>query len=191
MAHNMIAQNWVGTGRFSKLACSLLAFGMLSACAASSGGSPKPMNVSTTARPAAAQAAPTQITPLGQRILARVNEARGSTLSLSADLQKAAAGHAADMAAREFFSHINPEGQSPRERMLAIDPNFKSKMSENIATATFLPGTTMRDKADKFAHNWMNSPTHRRNIRNKRYTKTGLGVAQRGDETYVVQLFSE
>lgn len=193
MAHGIILEKPAGGRRLVKLACSLLALGMLSACAASSssGGGSKPINVSTSTRPAAALSAPSQITPLGQKILKRINKTRGATLSLSADLQKTAAGHAADMAARKYFSHVNPEGQAPRERLLAIDPSFKGAVSENIAASTFLPGTTMRDKADKFVHNWMNSPTHRRNIRNKRYTKTGLGVARRGDEIYVVQLFSE
>ncbi len=191
MTFDVKTKNRFEKRRFIGLAGSLLAMAVLSGCAATSGGSSKPINVSTSARPAAAQSAPTQITPLGQKILERINKARGAPLSLSADLQKAAAGHAADMAAREYFSHVNPEGQAPRERLLAIDSSFNRGVSENIATSTFLPGTSTRTKADKFVHNWMNSPTHRRNIRNKRYSKTGLGVARRGDEIFVVQLFSE
>lgn len=193
MAHGMMAKNRFKKRHIIGLAGSLLALSMLSGCAASSGSrnNSKPIDVSTSARPTAAQSAPSQISPLGQKILKRINKARGSPLSLSANLQKAAAGHAADMAARKYFSHVNPEGQAPRERLLAIDGSFRSIVSENIATSTFLPGTSMRDKADKFVHNWMNSPTHRRNIRNKRYSKTGLGVARRGNEIYVVQLFSE
>lgn len=176
--------------RFIELAFVLLTVGLLSACATPSGSS-KPLRVSTSARPAAALSAPSQITPLAQKILKRINKARGSSLSVSAILQKAAAGHAADMAARNYFSHINPEGQAPRERLLALDGSFRSVVAENIATSTFLPGTTMREKADKFVHVWMNSPHHRRNIRNTRFTKTGLGIAQRGDEIYAVHLFSE
>lgn len=193
MGKKLMRKNQHGQHRLARLTFCFLAAGLLSACATSggSGDSSKPLTVSTSARPAAAMAAPSQISPLGQKILKRINKERGSTLSLSANLQKAAAGHAADMAARNYFSHVNPEGQAPRERLLALDDSFRSVMAENIATSTFLPGTSMRDKADKFVHVWMNSPSHRRNIRNKRFTKTGLGIAQRGGEIYAVQLFSE
>ena len=139
----------------------------------------------------AAQQASDQISPLGQKIVALLNEERLSSLTIDPLLQKAAQGHADDMAARGFFSHINPEGQAPRERVIAVDDSFRKVVAENIARATFNASRTEDQKAEKFAEIWMNSPNHRRNILYSDFARTGLGIAKAGNEIFAVQVFSD
>ncbi len=58
--------------------------------------------------------------------------AAAGVLATDATLQRAAAVHATDMALRGYFGHHNPEGQGPRERVLAVDKNFSARISENV-----------------------------------------------------------
>ena len=79
--------------------------------------------------------------------------------------------HSKDMALRSFFSHINPDGLDPFERMKEYDINF-SKAAENIAAGQSSP---------IFAHEaWMNSEGHRKNILGD-YDKLGVGTYFGGD----------
>ncbi|MCE5286710.1 MAG: CAP domain-containing protein [Pelosinus sp.] len=86
-----------------------------------------------------------------------------------------------DMINRHYFSHYNPEGQSPFDRMRTAGISY-SYAGENLAINT---------SVDTAEQAFMNSPGHRANILNANYTEVGLGVRydSRG-EAYVVQEFS-
>lgn len=73
-------------------------------------------------------------------------------------LDRAAQGHAEDMAERGFFSHDTPEGRTPWDRIAAalLGATPFSVMGENIAMG-------FRD-VDATCVGWMNSPGHRANI---------------------------
>lgn len=88
------------------------------------------------------------------------------TLAWDAGAAGVAAAHSADMVAREFFSHINPDGQDPFDRLRAAGLSF-SAAAENIAFGA----ATGRQLFDQ----WHGSPGHRANMLDCRYTRHGLG----------------
>ncbi|WP_226678672.1 CAP domain-containing protein [Mesobacillus jeotgali] len=76
--------------------------------------------------------------------------------------------HSADMAENSYFSHTNPEGQSPFDRMAEDDIAF-SVAGENLAYGQF---------SSIFAHEGlMNSLGHRENILKSDFKLLGVGVA--------------
>jgi len=74
--------------------------------------------------------------------------------------------HSADMDSRNFFSHINPDGKSPFERLRESNVAF-SAAAENIA---FGPKTG-REVYDT----WIDSPGHRKNMLDCSFTRHGVG----------------
>lgn len=88
--------------------------------------------------------------------------------------------HSADMMKRGFFSHDNPDGQSPFDRMKQDSITYKTA-GENIAA-----GQT----SAIFAHeNWMNSSGHRKNILSD-FELLGVGVSFGGPyQVYYTQNF--
>jgi uncharacterized protein YkwD len=74
--------------------------------------------------------------------------------------------HSRDMVKRTFFSHRNPDGADPFDRLEEADLHF-SAAAENIA---FGP------KTGKEAYEiWLGSPGHRKNMLNCRYLRHGVG----------------
>lgn len=92
-----------------------------------------------------------------------------------ARLSRAARAHAADMAAKGYFSHTGANGSRFFER--AADAGYSCAASENIAQGQRTDGGVMAS--------WMASPGHRRNILAADVTEFGIG---RVDNTWV-QMF--
>ncbi len=113
-------------------------------------------------------------------------EAKIPLLEISPKLQKAAQLKANDMAKRGYFSHYTPEGNPPWYWLDQVEYDYRSA-GENLAV-NFTESADV-DKA------WMNSPKHRENILNKKYTEVGIATAKgfyKGEEaTYVVQFFGK
>lgn len=111
-----------------------------------------------------------------ERVLELVNEERAKEgvkpLALDNNLCAVAAMHSEDMVARNFFSHENPDGASPFDRMKAYGIRFMAA-AENIAAGQTTPEQVM--------DSWMNSSGHRKNILNNAYGKIGIGIAMGGD----------
>jgi uncharacterized protein YkwD len=101
-------------------------------------------------------------------------------LKINLKLSKLAADYAADMNNRKFFSHVDPEGKDPFDRMAAIGIDFPNE-GENIALGPDV------ETAQKML---MDSPLHRENLLNPKFTEIGIGVrlASRGG-VYLVQDF--
>lgn len=102
-------------------------------------------------------------------------------------LAKIARAHAQDMAKRNFFNHVNPEGKDPQDRANAAQ--YGGGVMENIAFTTLQgPGLRPTDIADS---SLMNSPPHRATILNTNVSYVGIGIAydDRGG-IKVCQLFS-
>lgn len=103
-------------------------------------------------------------------MLALVNQERAkvgcSPVTASASLASLAQDFSDDMAARGFFSHTDPDGQTPWDR--ATKAGVTGLGGENIA----------RGQADAQAvmASWMNSEGHRANILNCDYKTLGVGV---------------
>ncbi len=101
------------------------------------------------------------------------------------NLTKLSRSYSKQMAKESFFSHYDREGNSVVER--AEDSNIKgwSKIGENLF---YCEGY---DDFNALAvRGWMNSPEHRRNILDRQFTSTGIGIAQSRDgRIYITQVF--
>jgi uncharacterized protein YkwD len=89
-------------------------------------------------------------------------------LSVDSRLDAAAQRHADDMLAGSYFAHRDPDGKTVRER--ARDAGFDwSAIGENIAEG--------QQSVKEVVESWMRSAGHRENILDRRYTRTGVGLA--------------
>lgn len=93
-----------------------------------------------------------------------------SPLVVDSRLTDVARSHSRDMFARGYFSHINPDGQNPFDRMKAAGISFIAA-GENIAYA---PTTNLADIG------LINSPEHRANILSPDYGHVGIGIIDGG-----------
>ncbi|WP_093687106.1 CAP domain-containing protein [Sporolituus thermophilus] len=101
-------------------------------------------------------------------------------LKVNPQLTDLARRYAQDMINRGYFSHYNPEGQSPFDRMRAAGISYRTA-GENIAINRNVASAEQA---------FMNSPGHRANILNPNYTEVGIGVRHAADgSVYVVQEF--
>ncbi|MEU6939861.1 CAP domain-containing protein [Streptomyces rubiginosohelvolus] len=116
-------------------------------------------------------------------VLVLVNQERAkvgcSPLSTSAPLTSLAQNFSEDMAARGFFDHTDPDGDTPWDR--AAQAGVQGLAAENIA----------RGQADAQAvmEGWMNSEGHRANILNCDYKTIGIGVHEGSGGPWWVQNF--
>lgn len=92
-------------------------------------------------------------------------------LTVDARLAAAARAHSADMVARGFFAHEDPEGRGPADRVRAAGYSY-SVVAENIAAG--------QRSAAEVVESWMNSPGHRKNILRREVTQIGVGTATGG-----------
>ena len=162
---------------------------------ANTGTSPAPAQISLsrlkptpvvvrTSIPKPSQQPTSQIKSAEQRAFDLLNADRRAnglpSLKLNGSLVVLAENYGKDMIKRNYFSHYNPEGQSPFDRMRKHGINYRYA-GENLAINRTV------DAAEKAL---MNSPGHRANILNPNYTEVGVGVSYdtRGS-VYVVQEF--
>lgn len=92
-----------------------------------------------------------------------------SALSSGATLQEIAQAHADNMAAKQFFSHTDPNGVTFEQRIQAS--GYKgTAFAENL-------GLTSTQAVDIVA-SWMGSDAHRLNMLNSSYSAVGIGIAR-------------
>lgn len=91
-------------------------------------------------------------------------------LAVSPPLTALGRTYAKDMFARGYFSHYNPEGQSPFDRMRKAGIGFVAA-GENLALA---PNVHLAHQG------LMNSPGHRANILSKDFGHVGIGAVDGG-----------
>jgi serralysin len=117
-------------------------------------------------------------------------------LAVTRSLSLAAREHSEDMDNRDFFSHTNPDGQSPGAR--AIEEGHGSGfVGENIgwigSTSTSFDGQT---RAEAHHHNLWDSDGHQRNLMDARWSEIGVGY-DRGSyqgyngSTFVTEMFGD
>lgn len=121
---------------------------------------------------------------LEARALALLNADRAAhglpPLRENPQLSSLAREYGKDMITRSFFSHYNPEGLSPFDRMDKQGINY-NYAGENLA---------INVSVEEAEVSLMNSDSHRKNILNTHFSEIGIGVCV--DETgavYVVQEF--
>jgi len=111
---------------------------------------------------------------LEAKMLALVNEERAKVglkpLNPDPEIQVVARKHSADMFARGYFSHINPDGEDPFDRIRKGGVQFRAA-GENLALAQTLT----------IAHTGlMNSPGHRANILQPAFGRLGIAILDGG-----------
>jgi uncharacterized protein YkwD len=135
-----------------------------------------------------------------------------SSLSYDPFLADIARGHSWDMASRNFFEHVNPDGKSPRDRGdVAGYPCIRhmgvytySGIAENLyqgnrygsyyatpdGVITSYNWNTPDQIAESAVTGWMNSPGHRENILTPHYSYEGIGIAfSADDKIYITENF--
>jgi hypothetical protein len=122
-----------------------------------------------------------------QSLLDQTNSRRANAgqaaLSIDPQLNAAAQAKADDMARRDYWSHISPDGR-PAWSFIAASGYQYQAAGENLAYGFNNAGDTVTA--------WMNSPSHRANLLSGAYRHVGFGVAQspnytgHGPETIIV-----
>ncbi|MEO0406876.1 MAG: CAP domain-containing protein [Cyanobacteria bacterium P01_A01_bin.135] len=136
---------------------------------------------------------PQPLSPLLQGVLALTNNARRqlnlAPLRANTTLSQVAQQHSQNMATGDFFSHEDPSGRRPHERIAAANYGFRST-AENIAAGF--------STAERVFQAWMDSPSHRVNILNPNLQEIGLGYAYLANDTgsinynhYWTQVFAQ
>ena len=127
-----------------------------------------------------------------------------SLLQANPVLTRIASDRSADMIARDYFSHYDPQtGQEPLLRYLQANTYPYQYAGENIAEIkngsgwvppwlTVAQRYNATDLATEFVTDWLNSPEHRANIFNIHYRRTGVALAVTADGRRIVatQVFS-
>jgi uncharacterized protein YkwD len=117
-------------------------------------------------------AAPTQRADRRWRreILERVNRFRAqyrlAPLSLNERLNRAAQSHADDMAARDYFAHASPDGETVGERAARAGYKWRAIL-ENLAAGQDSPRETVEG--------WIRSPGHRKAMLDPTVKDAGVG----------------
>jgi uncharacterized protein YkwD len=141
------------------------------------------------------------ISELEQEVHNLINSERTNNglrpLSWDDNIVTIAREHSKDMVDRNFFAHVNPNGEDPTERakrhgyscVKDYGSYYTYGLAENIAETPIYSdvigcgSTTSLDSLAKcIVDGWMGSPGHRENILTSTYTKTGIGIAYSDDD---------
>ena len=119
------------------------------------------------------------------KILQLMNEKRTEAglqpLTIDNTLVQVARYKSDDMVQNNFFNHINPDGTKWTNWLHTIGYDYTSA-GENIACNN-------TDPIELF-NQWWNSPGHRANMMNEKYTKVGIGVINGNSKYMGTQEFS-
>jgi uncharacterized protein YkwD len=178
----------------TRLAPALL-LGLLAACGGGGGGdaaattsAASPADnpaVQAAAVPAMAASASCGIADFAAVALQRINQRRAAGATCGSQgsfapapalrwntlLAQAAAGHSADMAAQDYFSHTSLDGRSPSQRVDATGYTW-SAIGENIAAGY--------SGIDAVVEGWMGSDGHCANLMNPNFDEVGMACATGG-----------
>jgi uncharacterized protein YkwD len=125
----------------------------------------------------------------------RVRQNRGlDPLSFDAELVTIARYHSRDMATREYFAHVGPNGETMQDRYalfrydcrVPIGGNRYATGGENVLYTYYRTGIsgpegpvtyeTPKDLAEGMVSQWMHSPEHRENLLRSAWRREGIGV---------------
>jgi len=120
---------------------------------------------------------------MGNELLALINNARQGAgiapAALNGQLSTVSRTRSNDMAGRNYFSHVSPEGTDFMHALKSANMPFKLA-GEIIAKNNYSADKTVRTAYDAY----MNSPAHRAIIMDGRYNTVGVGVAKDGKGYY-------
>ena len=117
-----------------------------------------------------------------EQVVSLVNKERAkeglAPLTIDWELARVAKYKSQDMHDKNYFSHTSPTYGSPFDMMKKFGISYKSA-GENIAKG--------QTTAEQVMQGWMNSPGHRANIMDAKYTHIGVGYVKEGN--YWTQMF--
>lgn len=118
------------------------------------------------------------------KIISETNLQRGgnglSALSENTKLDKAALAKANDMFLNQYFEHISPSGVGPAKLVQSFGYEYIIT-GENLILGNFAD-------EKELVQSWMDSPGHRANILNSRYTEIGVAIIKgiyKGDTVWI------
>ncbi len=137
------------------------------------------------------------LTELEERIFEETNAERQQrgirVLRPEEILRLIAREHSADMLTRNFFAHINPDGQTVGDRIAYGHRRLIGASGENIWRGTGVrtdSAAQMQTAARMIMDDWMNSPGHRENILRPEFSDLGVGISLDSDVVLVTQNFA-
>ncbi len=104
-------------------------------------------------------------------------------------LVETARAHSDDMLKRDYFSHVNPDGKTPQQRIAPAFSRTMARAGENIWGGHGYDYSDNKLMARVIMDSWMSSPGHRANLLNPDYTHLGVGVSVLGKEVRATQNF--
>jgi len=113
-------------------------------------------------------------------------------LALDSELVGVARKKSTDMAVRNYFAHQSPDGQTAATIIMDNDADFHGLLGENLAAQPYWSkyGVDVEVFARRLVGTWVASKSHRENLADPAYDRTGVGAAVNGDTVYVTQLFA-
>jgi len=100
-----------------------------------------------------------------------------------------ARAHSDDMLQRDFFSHVNPDGKAPQDRIVPAYSRAIARSGENIWGGHGYDCSDSKLLARVIVDSWIASPGHRANLLNPGFTCVGVGVSASGKEIWATQNF--
>lgn len=94
-----------------------------------------------------------------------------------------ARNYSQQMARKNFFSHVSPEGSTLAQRVRSAGISYWV-VGENL-----FKSTNISQPVPLAVKGWMNSKGHRENILYANFAETGIGVWKEGNSYYITQLF--
>lgn len=104
-------------------------------------------------------------------------------------LAAVACAHNGDMFRRDFFRHVNPDGEQPHDRVARLHRRLVGGVGENLYEQ-IRPQTPPKPLAQRIVKEWMGSPPHRKNIIRPHLTHLGVCVFHRNDSLRATQVFA-
>lgn len=98
-------------------------------------------------------------------------------------LAEVARNYSRQMAEENFFSHVDPKGVTPAQRVRAGGIIYVM-VGENLFKGRNLP-----QPVEYAVRGWVDSPGHRDNLLQPDYRETGVGIWRQGNTYYMTQLF--
>jgi uncharacterized protein YkwD len=112
-----------------------------------------------------------------------------STLDRDDALVRTARAHSDDMLNRDYFSHVDPDGKAPKDRVIPAYSRTVARIGENIWGGHGYDYSDSNRMARVIVDSWMASPGHRANLLNPSFNYVGVGVSVSGKEVRATQNF--
>lgn len=178
----------IKAARLTALTLTIIGAAALTSCGGSTAPTPTPQATTPSTTPKAQDAGSQTMSAEEAQVLREVNAARAvartcgdvayaatTPVTWNGFLAGAARAHTADMATRNYFAHVSPEGGTISMRAEAAGYTGWLTLGENIAA-----GYTIQN----VVQGWIDSPGHCKNLMDPKFKEMGAGYTYRTGSTY-------